>query len=136
MKQAISSIKFSRLANSDIKNAIYPLVFLYKGNFCWKRKKMYDIGGMLLYSLIYVIRGGQTSKLEDVILNCERSEPIHPLTCFIWAKTIKEAVYQNTELVALVFRLLKMLCLCFLYLHYEGQLVIKTFIYLALFLKL
>ena len=84
LKQAISSIKFSRLANSDIKNAIYPLVFLYKGIFCWKRKKMYDIGGMLLYSLIYVIRGGQTSKLEDVILNCERSKPIYPtnLVCF------------------------------------------------------
>ena len=82
MEHINSVVKFSRLANSDIKNAIYPLVFLYKGNFCWKRKKINHIGGMLLYSLIYVIRGGQTSKLEDVILNCERSEPTHPTNLF------------------------------------------------------
>ena len=71
MEHIIFYVKFSCLANSDIKNAIYPLVFLYKGNVCCKGKKMYDIGGMLLYSLIYVIHEGQTSKLEDVILNCE-----------------------------------------------------------------
>ena len=58
--------------HSDIKNAIYPLVFFYiNGMFAEKESKCVILEQLSLYSLIYVICEGQTSKLEDVILNCE-----------------------------------------------------------------
>ena len=50
--------------------------------FAEKGKKMYNIRGISLYSLIHVIREGQTSNLEDVILNCKRSEPTDPTNLF------------------------------------------------------
>ena len=43
---------------------------------------MCDIGVAIIIFTNYVIREGQTSNLEDVILNCKRSEPTDPTNLF------------------------------------------------------
>ena len=67
-------VKISRLTNSDNKNAIYLLVHLHNENVflmsAEKESKCVILEQLSLYSLIYVMRDGQTSKLEDLILNC------------------------------------------------------------------
>ena len=69
--------------HSDIKNAIYPLVFFYiNGMFAEKESKCVIEEHLPLYSLICVIRESQTSKLEDPILYCEQSEATHPTNLF------------------------------------------------------